>query len=508
MTPQTIGRYRVVRRLGSGGFAAVWLAEDPWLDTRVAIKVLADIHSSDPDLRSRFVQEARLLRRIRSPHVVTVYDVGETDAGQPFFVMEEAVRGTLAARLQATRAHGTRPSGVEVGAVIDALASGLASLHAAGIVHRDIKPSNLLLQAPVQIDDAGSVVYPDETIMLGDLGLAKVLHTTMQGLTIGAGTPGYAAPEQMAPNANVDARADVFGASAVLAEILTGVEPPIGGSPDLSGIGDDMARVIARGMSPHPADRYQQIDEWAAAARNALPSTVARRHAPSPQQPGAQSNAGTGSRRASPPPSSARRPPRLRTGMLAAVLTAVVVGAAVWLFDAVTAGRGRAEAAGDTAAQRTPPTAAGAGAQTTEDDRTATPSEESPPPIGGFVSCDGGFCPSEPMCWGGLTIPAGVGREPTDIDCSKPHFWETFAADYLADDAVYLRQDELMAERPEVARACGKKALADRSRRRSKTKGWDREPWPVQIDDDTWIVHCMAGPPPGERTGSAFRAGA
>jgi hypothetical protein len=109
MTPQTIGRYRVVRRLGSGGFAAVWLAEDPWLDTRVAIKVLADIHSSDPDLRSRFVQEARLLRRIRSPHVVTVYDVGETDAGQPFFVMEEAVRGTLAARLQATRARGTRP---------------------------------------------------------------------------------------------------------------------------------------------------------------------------------------------------------------------------------------------------------------------------------------------------------------------------------------------------------------------------------------------------------------
>jgi serine/threonine protein kinase len=95
-------------------------------------KVLADIHSSDPDLRSRFVQEARLLRRIRSPHVVTVYDVGETDA-------------------------------------------------AAGIVHRDIKPSNLLLQAPVQTGDAGSVVYADETILLGDLGLAKAAHHHARG---------------------------------------------------------------------------------------------------------------------------------------------------------------------------------------------------------------------------------------------------------------------------------------------------------------------------------------
>jgi serine/threonine-protein kinase len=502
MTPPTIGRYRIVRRLGSGGFAAVWLAEDPWLDARVAIKVLADIHSSDPDLRDRFVLEARLLRRIRNPHVVTVYDVGETDSGQPFFVMEEAVRGTLAARLQALRARGGQPSEGEVGAVVDALAAGLGALHTAGIVHRDIKPSNLLLQAPVPLDDADSMLYTDETILLGDLGLAKVLHTNRHGLTIGAGTPGYAAPEQMEPNATVDARADVFGASAVLAEILTGIEPPIGSLPDLSGIGNDMAQVLAYGMSPNPADRYPQISEWAGAARHALPSASVRSYPSSPRPPAQQSSA-----TASPPPVSARRPPRLRTGILAAVLTAVVVGTAVWLIDAVTASRGQAQAAGDTTAQST----AGTAAQTT-DDETGSPSAAAPsgavPAIAGFVSCPEGFCPAEPMCWGGLTIPGGVGREPTDIDCAKPHYWETFAAGYLPDDAIYMRQDELMAGSPEVARICAKPVMAERSRKRSKTRSWDREPWPVQIDDDTWIVHCMAAPSLGERKSAAFRAGA
>ena len=94
--PQRLGRYAVRRRIGSGGFATVWLAYDEHLDSPVAVKVLADNWTDDAQVRRRFLEEGRYLRRVESPHVVSVYDAGELDDGRPYLVMSYADQGTLA----------------------------------------------------------------------------------------------------------------------------------------------------------------------------------------------------------------------------------------------------------------------------------------------------------------------------------------------------------------------------------------------------------------------------
>src|SRR5215211_3059840 len=98
--PSRLGRYAVRRRLGSGGFATVWLAHDEQLDAEVAIKVLADNWGHDDSVRRRFLEEGRFLRRVESEHVVQVHDVGELEDGRPFLVLTYADRGTLADRLK------------------------------------------------------------------------------------------------------------------------------------------------------------------------------------------------------------------------------------------------------------------------------------------------------------------------------------------------------------------------------------------------------------------------
>ena len=94
--PDRLGRYAVHRRIGSGAFATVWLAHDEQLDSPVAVKVLADNWSADELVRQKFLEEGRFLRRVESPHVVTVYDAGELEDGRPYLVMTYADQGTLA----------------------------------------------------------------------------------------------------------------------------------------------------------------------------------------------------------------------------------------------------------------------------------------------------------------------------------------------------------------------------------------------------------------------------
>ena len=182
--PAAFGRYRVVRRIGSGAFATVWLAEDEVLEAPVAVKVLADNWAHRLDVRTRFEEEARILRRADSDRVVRVHDIGELPDGRPYFVMTYADRGTLAERLD----DGPLPVGEALRYGAD-IARGLAVLHQVGVIHRDVNPGNVLLRS-----------RPDgtERVLIADLGLAKAAaHGS--GFTLTVGTPGYMAPEQARP---------------------------------------------------------------------------------------------------------------------------------------------------------------------------------------------------------------------------------------------------------------------------------------------------------------------
>jgi serine/threonine protein kinase len=201
-----MGRYRLERVLGSGAFATVWLAEDPALEARVAIKVLADNWANNADVRERFLAEARLLRRVNDPRLVRVFDVGisQDDDARPYFVMEYVPGGTLADRIDSLSTREALEYGV-------AVADAVQVLHDAGIVHRDVKPSNLL------VEDRET----PPRIVVSDLGSAKLLAEA-SGVTVTTGTPMYMAPEQIHQSDGFDGRADVYAVAAVTYHMLSG----------------------------------------------------------------------------------------------------------------------------------------------------------------------------------------------------------------------------------------------------------------------------------------------
>ncbi|MFS4092443.1 serine/threonine-protein kinase [Streptomyces sp. AF1A] len=203
---QKLGRYLLEERLGAGSFATVWKAYDPELDTDVAVKVLADNWASNADVRQRFLTEARLLRRISSPRVVRVHDVG-VQHDRPYFVMDYVRGGTLAEKI----GHCGPAEALQFAAEA---AHAVQVLHDAGVVHRDIKPSNLLLDTD----------RTPTAVLVADLGSAKHLADA-SGLTVTAGTPAYMAPEQAFQTGGFDGRADVYALAVVTFELLTGRKP-------------------------------------------------------------------------------------------------------------------------------------------------------------------------------------------------------------------------------------------------------------------------------------------
>lgn len=290
--PTTIGRYRVEGVIGAGGFATVYLARDDRLDAKVAIKVLAENHCLDPDVRERFLKEGRVLRRIGSPHVVAIHDLGETERAQPYLVLDHADRGTLAARVAARRTEGWVPAAGDLLDVAGALADSLGAVHAGHLVHRDIAPRNLLLRstrAPGVVP-AGELVAADERLLLADLGLSKDLAVA-SGLTVAGGTAGFTPPEQREGPAHVDARADIWSATAVLVWLLLGETPDDAGrwrsSLAAAGWPPALVDALARGLAQDPDGRFADVASWHAAVREALepaPEVVAAPVASTPQR--------------------------------------------------------------------------------------------------------------------------------------------------------------------------------------------------------------------------------
>jgi serine/threonine protein kinase len=270
--PARLGRYAVRRRIGSGGFATVWLAYDEQLDSPVAIKVLAENWTEDSHVRQRFLEEGRYLRKVESPHVVSVYDAGSLEDDRPYLVMSYADQGTLADRLEAdglTVAQATE--------VIRQVGEGLTALHQRGVLHRDIKPANVLFRT-VDPEHDGTLVRA----MVGDLGLGKALDVSSR-LTVIAGTPSFVAPEQ-AQGEHLDARADQYSLAALSYLLLTGRPPYAHGTlsaaanPAPPGPMSTEERpfppavedVVRRGLAVDRDDRWPDVRSFVGALRTAL----------------------------------------------------------------------------------------------------------------------------------------------------------------------------------------------------------------------------------------------
>lgn len=243
--PGRIGRYTLRKRLGSGAFALVWLGHDEVLDAEVAIKVLAENWVDHLDLRTRFVEEARVLRRADSDRVVRVFDIGDLPDGRPYFVMTYADLGSLAERLagQPLPAVQALRCGAEI-------ARGIGVLHEIGVIHRDVKPCNVLFRSTA---DGG------ERLLIADLGLSKALEYA-SGFTVAAGSPGYMAPEQAVAGGGIDHRVDVYGTGATVYQALTGQVPTIHDQLPPStlrpGLPDGTDTVVLRAMAADPERRW------------------------------------------------------------------------------------------------------------------------------------------------------------------------------------------------------------------------------------------------------------
>ena len=211
---ETLGRYQVLGPIGSGGMGEVFVARDPSLGRKVAIKMLPVRMASDRDTLSRFTQEARSASALNHPNIITIHEIG-TEESAPFMVMEFIEGRDLRSLVS--------EGGIPMRQVLDIaaqIADGLAAAHERGIVHRDLKPENVMLTRDgfVKILDFGlaKVVAPSGT---GDQTIALEVPGTTPGVILG--TVGYMSPEQ-AGGKRIDFRTDQFALGAILYELTTG----------------------------------------------------------------------------------------------------------------------------------------------------------------------------------------------------------------------------------------------------------------------------------------------
>jgi len=315
------GRYEIIRLLGRGGMAVVFLAQDLVLERHVAIKVLPPEASHDVKVIHRFQQEAKTAAKLDHPNIIPIYRV-ESEAGLNYFVMKYVNGSSLDQRLE----QGPLPVDLARRVLRDA-ALALGHAHMRGIVHRDVKPANIMLES-------------DGRVVLTDFGISKALDggSALTGTGNIIGTPHYMAPEQ-AKGVELDGRVDQYALAVVGHQILTGKQPFEGSShsilykhvfelpprifesrPDAPA---DLCAALDRALSKEPGKRFPGMEEFAAAVsgeRTGPPTLVSAGVTPSDQQ------AATKRPRT-------RRSVIARRGLMAAGLCAVLAGVAwaAWL---------------------------------------------------------------------------------------------------------------------------------------------------------------------------------
>ena len=213
------GEYRLGRKLGEGGFGAVYEAEHPVLRRRAAVKVLHQVAGVDSDAVLRFIAEAQAASHVRSRHIVDVFSFGKLSNGRHFYVMD-LLDGDPLDRFLRRHERVDIPTALQL---MRPIAEALDAAHAAGVVHRDLKPQNIFLSW----DPSGETVPK-----LLDFGMAKLLGDSMVNTVSGVpiGTPLYMSPEQ-ARGEKVDGRSDVYALGVLCHEMLTGQVPFTSESP-------------------------------------------------------------------------------------------------------------------------------------------------------------------------------------------------------------------------------------------------------------------------------------
>jgi predicted Ser/Thr protein kinase len=273
--PDRFGRYRVKKKLGGGGMGAVYLVENTELEREEALKVPHFDEGDDPQVRERFLREAKSAAKLDHPNLCPVYTAGVQDG--IYYMTMRFLKGTLLADYTGK----AQPARKAVEVVI-ALARALAVAHVKGVIHRDLKPANVMMVAGV-----GPVVM--------DFGLAKQVHQSDQKLTKAGsmlGTPAYMPPEQV--NGELDQMgpaSDVYSLGVILYELLTGrlpfegtigvifgqilyVEPPLP-STLVPGLNSALNGICQKAMSKESAGRYASMGEFAIALSDFLRSSPA-----------------------------------------------------------------------------------------------------------------------------------------------------------------------------------------------------------------------------------------
>src|SRR5688572_10935872 len=253
------GRYRMSRKLGGGGMADVYLAEDQELGRRVAVKMLHARYANDEQFVERFRREATHAAGLSHPNIVSIFDRGEADGS--YYIVMEYVEGRTLKEL--IRSRGLCPVPVAI-AYTRQILSALRYAHRSGVVHRDIKPHNV-------------IVDPEGVVKVTDFGIARAgaSQMTEEGAIIG--TAQYLSPEQ-ARGAPVDQTSDLYSTGIVLYELLTGTVPFTGDTPveiamkhlqqtpappssHRPEVPRDLDYVVLRALAKDPAERYHTAED-------------------------------------------------------------------------------------------------------------------------------------------------------------------------------------------------------------------------------------------------------
>lgn len=267
----------LTRLLGEGGMGRVWLAHHESLDVDVAVKFVSpELADKDPGVLERFKREASLAAKIKSPHVVKIFDHGVTD-GMPYIVMEQLDGETLGAKLD----RGDRFTLRETGLIVSQVGQVLSEAHALGVVHRDIKPDNVFMI------ESGYELF----VKVLDFGIAKETEVpaTAELTSSGAivGTPEYMSPERLLSTGSADARADLWALAVLAYHVLAGEVPFKGATlPALSisicggrfgppsdsrdDISDAVDAWFERAFNPVAEDRFAGIDEMTRSFRDLM----------------------------------------------------------------------------------------------------------------------------------------------------------------------------------------------------------------------------------------------